>query len=154
MKKMKCVYVVLLVLLLVGLQVLWAGGQTEPSAGLHQELRDDRRGGAGDHAGAGHHPAVRSRAAQQRGPQLDRPQLHQHLQAAADLDHRPARIRLVDHGRDPLAGRRVYRFAAGIGAGSGGRRRLRGAGRSPDGLDDVAGDRRAGLDVPGGWPGG
>ncbi len=79
-------------------------GQAVPSAGLHQELRHDRRGLDFDHGGAGLDPDLHQGPAAERRGKPDRPQLHPYLQAAAHLG--PAALqpgdvdvrRAADHG--------------------------------------------------------
>ncbi len=62
-----------------------AGGQDVPSAGLHQELRHDRRGDLLDHAGAGPDPQLHQGPAAERGGKLAGAEPDRHLQALAHL---------------------------------------------------------------------
>ena len=67
-----------------------AGGQDVPSAGLHQELRHDRRGDPLDHAGAGPDPQLHQGPAAERGGKLAGAEHDRHLQALAHLAHAAA----------------------------------------------------------------
>ena len=85
-------------------------GEAVPPAGVHQELRPARRGAHLGHAGAGADPDVHPRPAAERRGELDRPQLHPHLQAAADLGLAAAQPGDVDvRGAADPGGRACFR---------------------------------------------
>ena len=93
--------------------------QAVSSAGLHQELRHDRRGADFGHAGAGADSDVHPRPPAERRRKLDRPQLHQYLQAAAHLGLAAAEPGDVDvRGAADPGGRACFRLQAIIGPGS------------------------------------
>ena len=72
-----------------------ARGQDVPSAGLHQELRHDRRGDHLDHAGAGADPQLHQGPAAERERKLAGAEPDRHLQALAHLADAAAELRHV-----------------------------------------------------------
>ena len=94
--------------------------QDVPPAGLHQELRHDRRGGDLDHAGAGPDPQLHQGPPAERGGKLAGAEPDRHLQAVAHLADAAAELGhvvvlgAVDRGGGPVsAGRRDRRAPGG-----------------------------------------
>ena len=85
--------------------------------GLYQEPGDGRRGPYLGDGGAGTDSRPSSRAAPRRGGELDRPQLHQHLQAALDLGLAAPEPRHVGVRRAADPGSRHVPPAGGPGPG-------------------------------------